>query len=230
MNLAKAYLLENDPFSANRVLFNHSDDIVDLPEKKKAALFAAYARYLGMVAGEGLRNEGERMVVALAAIAPEDTSEFVDRFLIGRAFAEVGFKSRSSEFLKLALDSAPHEPWRRRVAFELATNQYREGEYSEAAEHYSSLLDGTADKTTLLAQIKLAEIALMEKRTDDCLAFCRQIWKHDINDQQKATTLSLMGKAFQKQGRHRIAAICFSGMVPLEVDGKPSTEQTSALN
>ncbi len=218
MNLAKAYLLESDPFSSNRVLFNNVDAVIDPSERKKAAVFAAYARFLGMVPGEGLRNEGERMVIALAAIAPSDAEEFTDRLIIGRAFFEVGFGSRSTEFLQLALESAPHLHWRRRVAFELATNQYRSGELADAAKNYETLLDGEPDATSILAQIKLAEIALSQKQLERCLAYCQQIWQQNITEEQKANTLSIMGRAYQRLGRHEIAAVCFSGILPQEAD------------
>ena len=216
MNLAKSYLLESDPFSANRILFNHAESVIDLSEKKKAAVFSAYARYLGMVPSEGLRNEGERMVVALATITPEDASGFVDRLLIGRAFFEVGFNSRATEFLQLALEIAPNNYWRRRVSFELATILYRSGELSAAAEHFSLLLQGEPDVSSLLAQIKLADIALSQNKPEQCLETCKDIWKQNISDDQKAKTLSMMGQAYQRLGRHHVAAIYFSGMVPHE--------------
>ncbi|QEG23356.1 tetratricopeptide repeat protein [Mariniblastus fucicola] len=225
MNLSKAYLLASDPFSANRVLFNHADAVVDKSQRRKAAVFSAYARYLGMAAGDGLRNEAERMVVALASISPEDTVGFVDRLLIGRAFYEVGFKSRSTEFLQLALEAAPNEHWRRRVAFELATNQYRAGELSAAAEHYQSLVGSTPDATSLYAQLKLADIALSQRDPEKCLTICREIWRQNISEPQKAETLSLMGRAYQRLGRHEVAALCFSGLLPHKV-----VEATSPVN
>ncbi len=216
MNLAKAYLLENDPFSANRVLFVHADFVIDPAEKKKAAVFSAYARYLGTIPSEGLRNEGERMVVALASIRTEDANTFTDRLLIGRAFFEVGFTGRSNEFLEIALDAVPHEHWRRRVAFELATNQYRSGELVAATTHFETLLQGPPDATRLLAQLRLADIALSQKKPERCLEICQQIWLLDITEEQKVETLSLMGRSYQRLGRHQVAAICFSGMVPHE--------------
>ncbi len=231
LNLAQAHLLENDPFSANRALFTHADDIVDAQKKKKAALFAAYARYLGMVPGEGLSNEGERMVIALAALSPEDTDEFIERLLIGRAFSEVGFQNRASDFLSLALESAPNEKWRRRVAFELATNHFRGGELSEASKHYRLLLVGEPDDSSRMAQMKLAEIALKLREYDSCISICRDVWKQEIGDAQKMETLSLMGKAFQQKGRYRTAAACFSGVFPDE-SGNLSAEPnpTASVN
>lgn len=228
MNLAKAYLLENDPFSANRILFNETDSVIDLPEQKKAAVFAAYARYLGMVPGEGLRNEGERMVVALASITPEDAPGFVDRLLIGRAFFEVGFDSRSTEFLELALKIAPHENWRRRVAFELATNLYRSGELTESEKLLQTLIGDQPDQTSLLSQLMLARIALSQKRSELCLEICQQIWSQDIGDDQKIETLSMMGRAYQQLGRHQVAALCFSGMVPHEINKATATDPSKS--
>ena len=50
MTLAKSYLLENDPFSANKVLFDHAPSIVDENAQRLAAVLSAYSRFLGTTA------------------------------------------------------------------------------------------------------------------------------------------------------------------------------------
>ena len=39
-------------------------------------------------------------------------------------------------------------------------------------------------------------------------------WKSELDDQQKRTTLQLLGEAYQLKGEHHTAALCFAGMLP----------------
>jgi tetratricopeptide (TPR) repeat protein len=230
MNHARAYMFESDPFSTNRVLFNYADSVISPRAQRLASVLSAYSRFLGMIPEEGLRNEGERMVVALAAVQPDDTETFVDKLLVGRAFYEVGFASQSNQLLERALDEAPHKNWRRRVAFELANNRFRSGDFKSAAELFQTVVDESSDESqggqSLLSQFKLAECALASKQPDLCLQFCKQIWELDLNKEQKLQTLSLMGLAYQRLDRHHVAAICFSGMLPHQFNDVNQLEKT----
>lgn len=221
MVLAKSYLLVSDPFTANKVLFEHSDQIQTPSVQRLAAVYGAYARYLGTAPAVGLRNEGERMVVALAAVEPDDLTDFVDMLLVGRAFFEVGFTSRSTELLEKSFEAAKSENWSRRIAFEIGVNHYREGNYQLAADVFEKLSASLSDEAGVLAKIKLAEISLYLRKPRRCVNLCNELWEVELTDQQKANLLSVMGNAYQQLDLHHAAAVCFSGMLPQAVDSSP---------
>ena len=227
MTLAKAYLLESDPFSANKVLFNHASAITEPKVVRLAAVLGAYARFLGTTPSEGLRNEGERLVVALAALQSNDLTNFVDELLVGRAFFEVGFTHRAAELLKASTDHAEHDYWKRRIAYELAIHHFRSGEPESAMTLLTELSSTFRDKVGILAQLKLAEVKLLQKKSADCIRLCQQLWEFPLEQDQKSRTLSMMGQAYQQLGRHHAAAVCFSGMVP-KSDGDPMLEALEA--
>ena len=214
MTLAKAYLLESDPFSANRVLFDYSKSLQDVDSERLAAVLGAYSRYLGTTPTEGLRNEGERLVIALANLRTEDLTDFVDELLVGRAYFEVGFTQRATEMFERATEHATQEFWKRRIAYELAVNHFRMGEYEESATTLVELSKTFRDQIGILAQIKLAEIRLKQKKAAECLLLCQQLWAHSLSKPQMAKTLTMMGKSYQQLGRPHAAAVCFSGMLP----------------
>lgn len=62
------------------------------------------------------------------------------------------------------------------------------------------------------AQLRLADIALREGKTNDCLARCQALLKAKKGD--KTEVLTLMGRAYQLAGDHRRAAKCFAGEMP----------------
>ena len=215
LTLARSYLLKSDPFSANKVLFDNADSIIDPSANRKAAVLGAYARYLGAPAVEGLQNQAERLIIALTSITPEDTANFIDALIIGRAFFEVGFTSRSTKLMKQAQSKATREFWSRKIAYEVGTHHYRSGDFFEAEEVFEQLAGGD-DEIGTKAKLKWAEISLAADAPDRSLELCKQLWTRQLDHSEKVATLSLMGKSYQQLGRHRAAAVCFSGMVPHE--------------
>lgn len=229
MTLVKSYLLVNDPFSANKLLFENEKLIEDERSKRLASALAAYSRYLGTTPSIGLRNEGERLVIALAAINPSELTGFVDRLLIGRALFEVGFTHRSMELLNDALAEAQEGSWKRRVAYEIGLHRFRSGEIELADEILSEIAEDLIDPVGIMAQLLLAEISLRRKQPERCLKLSNQIWKLPLSDSQKSKTLKMMGLAYQKLGQHYSAAVCFSGMVP-QAAAEPNGITTPLVN
>ena len=100
------------------------------------------------------------MIIALAAIEPEDLTDFVDELLVGRTFFEVGFTTRSTELMQLALNHASPGEWQRRIAFELAMHRLRSGDTELAVGILTEVAGDLKDAVGIRAQLKLAEIML----------------------------------------------------------------------
>ena len=216
MLLAKCYLLDNNPYSANKVIFDFREDLRSDGAQRLAAMLGAFSRYLRMSPVEGLRNEGERLIVALVALKPEDYREFVDQLLVGRGFFEIGLKERSTELLQQAMESAERPYWRRRIAFELGLLRHRAGELDKATVAFEEVARDTSDQPGLLAKLRLAQIALANDKPKETLRHCEDIidLKHKLSEEMRGKVLNAMGMAYRKLNLNHAAAVCFAGMYP----------------
>lgn len=221
--MSRAYLLRNEPFAANKVLFDNEAQIETPTSRHLAAAYGAYARYLGLPISDGIRNERTRLIIALSAVDSNDTENFLDALLIARAHFAAGFSSRAMQLAEQAMNGATSAYWKRQAAYDLATLRYNAGDLEEALTAFAVIFEqnpieasDVVDTLGIKAQLKCAAISLTLKRPEDCLDHCQQIWAKSkgLTEAQKAETLTLMGTAYQRLGRHRTAAVCFSGMVP----------------
>jgi hypothetical protein len=64
------------------------------------------------------------------------------------------------------------------------------------------------------AMLQLARIDLNAERRDSCLRTCRDLLKTQPDSSVVQEALKLMGLAYERQGDHYQAAICFAGMLP----------------
>ncbi|MEM7454252.1 MAG: hypothetical protein AAF456_07840 [Planctomycetota bacterium] len=214
MTLARAYLLDNDPYSANRALFDNVDALSDDRTRRIAGIFGSYARFITTASSPDHGYERERLLLSLSAVASDEIEGFVDEMLIGRAFFEVGLTQQSGELFERALSRSDSDTWRERIAFELGMQRYRSGNEDEAAGIFSEIAAVSQDRQGVLAKMMLARIFLQRKEAEACLQICRDLWAGPLEDQDKGITLEIMGKAYQLLDQHHSAAVCFSGMVP----------------
>jgi tetratricopeptide (TPR) repeat protein len=101
------------------------------------------------------------------------------------------------------------------ITHELAEIALVAGRQDEAVRRFSNLLEGADRALARRAGLRLAEIALAEQRTEDCL----ELWHRMLADPSKsdaAAILHLMGAAFEQAGDYRQAAVCFAGQSPAQ--------------
>ncbi len=241
MTMATAYLLRNESLASNRILFDNEAYIQSPTAQHLASVYGAYARLLGRPEKNGMRTERMQLIVALSSIEPKDVDNFIDALLVARAFFAVGFTSKAMDLANYAMTNAVHPYWKRQAAYDLATLRYGAGELEEALDAFAVIFreNSTAfgdeiDRLGIKAQLKCAIISMQlgdtpeskEKWAKNCLSHCQELWKLQLNEDQKSQTLSLMGQAYRQLGRHRTAAVCFSGMIPKDdgTFGKAETQ------
>ena len=221
MVLAKSYLLSADPFSANRVLFNQAKSV---PEQSKhlATVIASHARFQAMEPVNGLQSEGERLVLALAALTPSDTIDFVDHLIVSRAYADVGFGSKAIEHLDLAAAQSSGDYWGHRIRFELADRLYRVNDLENATDALNEIRLMSDEPLSIDVASLRARIQFDQAEYLSCEQTCRSLLALPLKDDAKLKTLELLGKTYQQTGKHYAAALCFAGLLPQSVTSDES--------
>ncbi len=217
MTLAKAYLLDSDPFSANQVLFDNSPSLADERSKRLASVISTYARFQAVKPLSGLQNEGERLVLALVALHPDDPQNFIDHLLVSRAYNDVGFGSKAIEHLSVASSNVTSGYWENRIRFELSEMLYRDAEFEQANETLQTITATSNQPLRMKVQLLNARIQLALGLPLDCESICQTLLKLPLDEESKKQTLELLGKAYQQSGRHYSAALCFAGLLPEDV-------------
>ncbi len=216
LTMSRAYLLSNQPFSANQVLFTHHRAFQGTELEPTAAVLGCYARFVG-VTDEISRDIESHRLLAAVAMAPDNQYEnFLDIYIAARAYQELGFQERAIEKLTLAADSTTIATWRRRFLFELGVQLTYAGNLEKATPIFEFLMEGDEDQWLENSLLQLAQIYVTRQRNRDCIMICEQLWGRSLSDAAKKTTLDAMGRAYRNLGEHHSAALCFAGMIPTQ--------------
>ena len=227
MTLARAYLLSGDPFSANSVLFNAGPELEGAKTKRLASVFATFARFQHVKPKVGLQDEGQRLVIALASLAPEDVTSFADSLIVANAYSAVGLRSKAIDNLNVSLETAPAGYWSERIRLQLAKMYFDASDYTQANAVIESFGAVSPDR---LPEVLLlhASIQFESDQHAACESICRRLLAMEIDDETKAQALEVLGRSLQKAGNHYAAAICFAGLLPDTGDLPEATNASEA--
>lgn len=223
MTLSKAYLLNDDPDSANQVLFDQSQAIIGDSQRRLASVFSSFARYQRNPSRGGLQDEGQRLVMALAMMKPDDPKGFADALIVSQAYALVGIKTKAIESLKQALATAPAGFWSERIRLELAKAYYEAEKLQEADETIAGFGQVTLG---MLPQVLLlhANVKFDAQQLDQCEAICRRIVSLDVDQSIQAEALNKLGMVLNEKGQHYAATLCFAGLLPEPIKANSDSE------
>ncbi len=214
LTMSRAYLLSNQPASANQVLFENQLSFRGTDLEATAAVLGSYARYLSVSDASSLNSESSRLLSAVAMAADQNYENFIDIYIAARAWQELGFREKAIEKLTLAADSTTISIWRRQILFELGVQLKLAGKEDQAISVFEFLLDDEPDQWQQKALLQLCQLFIQQKRTAECLAICERLLDDELNESDKKTTLNVMGRAYREMGEHHSAALCFAGMLP----------------
>ena len=214
LNLARAYLLNNDPYSANKVLFENFDLINTSQRSNVVGFLSSFARYLGTSDKVSQSKARERLMISLIMIKDSDLETVFDKVIASRAYSEMGLIQRSNQLLKLAENENSVDRWRRKIEFQLAIQQFDDIDDHEAIEILSRLAKDASDSVGQNAALRLAKYDLHHNQYQACLKRCHLLTQTASDQQIIIEALNVMGSAYRRLGQHRSAAVCFSGMVP----------------
>jgi tetratricopeptide (TPR) repeat protein len=216
LTMARSYLISNQPFSANQVLFDNRNAFSDSDLKPTAAVIGSYARYVGVTDESSLKAERERLLEAVMMAKDEQYSNFIDLYVAARAFQALGFQNQAIEKLNLAADSTTIEFWKRRFLFEMAVQLSIAKKNNDATAIFKYLIAGGEDEWITKSLLQLAQIYETEKKASECIEICQRLWSNNLSDEEKQATLNMLGKSYRLLGEHHSAALCFAGMIPVK--------------
>lgn len=215
LTMARAYLLSNQPLSANQVLFEHRKSFEGSQQEHTAAFLGSFSRYIGMSDEDNLRAESDRLLATLASMEHREVPTFLDSYLAANAWRVLGFRNRTIASLSLALQSEANVFWRRQFLFELAGELKLNSQSDDAIAIFEALkkeLDDTIADSSLLS---LADLYQQQKKSKECIAICQQLLARKLEEEDIERVLQIMGKSYRQLGEMHSAALCFAGMVPI---------------
>jgi tetratricopeptide (TPR) repeat protein len=224
LSLAAAYLLADNAHAAAQVLMEGRDAIKAREDMKHLAAFAnCYAQFKVAKDQLDILRAGRNLVDTLSDL-PEvgDLGDYW-HLLIGAAFREVGLSSQMVTVYQSALKKNISEWVATEIGEQLVAYWKLNGDH-EAMRTW--LLE---NQSSIQSSLRLAEVSLRGERYEECRNTCRELLKHDAAPEQKQQALRLLGLAYQGEGEHYKAALCFAGMLPGEQPGS-NPEPTSAAD
>lgn len=218
LTVARAYLLENQPLSANQILFNQRAAFAGSTEEMSAAILGSFARLTASTDRFALNAETERLLTLLANANDDDFAHFLDIYIAAKAWQRIGFSDRAIELLKLAIESTNILTWRHQFLFELGVLLRQSGSSDDAVAVFEFLTDSDTGIWRQHSMFHLSKLYLDRKQTKESLATSIQLLNFQLDQQQKEVVLHNMGTAYRILGKHHSAALCFAGMIPTNLD------------
>ena len=218
VNQARSYILMGDPFSANEALFKNKEFIkTDGHFEKIASVLGAFARTRGLNDKLKVNNEKAhvRLLTALSALPDSKDVSFADQYISSLAYSSLGWKQHALGAIDRAIASPDGGAWRRQLSFEAALLTKEFGQTDRALAILQSLTTED-DSWRVRALEEIASMFVDNGQVAESITVYRTLWKSPLSDQQKAETLKGLGLAYQKQGKHYAAVLCFSGILPKE--------------
>jgi tetratricopeptide (TPR) repeat protein len=215
LTMARAYLLSNQPLSANQVLFEHRKSFEGSKLEHTAAFLGSFSRYIGMSDEKNLKAESDRLLAALALMEHREAPTFIDSYVAAHAWRVLGFRGRTISSLSLALQSQDNVFWRRQFQFELASELKLNNQSAEAIAIFETLTQDMEDTIADSSLLSLAELYQQQKKSKECIAICQQLLVRKLEEADIERVLQIMGKSYRQLGEMHSAALCFAGMVPI---------------
>jgi tetratricopeptide (TPR) repeat protein len=214
LTLAAAYLMANNPQAAHAALLDVREQVVQEPFRPVAAFLEAFARYRAHSNRTVADREATDLLAALIVMRRSDHFGSIGDLLVGRAYLALGMNDEVIAIYEKARDRA-RGTFATEMSFVLADLLITTSQRDRARELLIPVANANIRTWTARAQLRLSEIALDEKKPDECLAWCRRL--QDGNEVEAPTVEKLMGRAYERKGDHRRAAQCFAGQrVPPE--------------
>jgi tetratricopeptide (TPR) repeat protein len=209
--LAAAHATSETPQPALSVLAKHRDVFPDDSFRRTASFLAAYARYRQAALQKRELRYEQDLLTTLVQLPAETPLKSYGQHLVARTYAELGLWEEAARTLEHALPQA-HGALAQEMKYRLAVALLTANKTAKAEKLLTELADGS-DRWTRLAAFQLAKLDLEAKRLDACLDRCRQLMD-DGAGLNAAEVLTVMGRAYERQGRFALAAQCFAGQVP----------------
>ncbi len=214
LTLARAYLFNGDPASANQTVFENANAFNDSPLKAAVTILSTFSQFIGVEDENSLNVATERLVHVLSSTRNNQLTSFLDLYIAGRAYQELGFSIKAIEKFNVAKDATNLPIWKNKILFALAVELEKVGQAKDAANIYTFLIEADQTEWGVSAGLQLAELFLNNNMPKECINVCNNLIAQNPEQVEKAKLLSMMGYSFRKLNKHHASALCFAGIFP----------------
>lgn len=214
LTLAAAHLLTDNPRAANAILLEHRELIN--PERFRAAtvFLDTLARFRAATDRRQRQREAGDLLTALLMARGDPILGPSGLVLMGQAYQEMGMHEEMVRVYEKALPSL-RGALAAQLALALADGYSGLDRRDAAVAMYRRVIEGGASSGARHARLRLAEIALAEKKPQECLKSCRELL------QEKAAVdvpvvLRMMASAYEQMGARDKAIRCLQGELPAD--------------
>lgn len=214
--LATAYLLEDNPWAANQVIFESRDLLGDSPVAAEAAFLGSYSRYLGSQTTVAKNKEEPRLLAALTASALGPGLTPAGASLVSDAWRRLGFNDRAAQAITSHVTVGAGEYWDGRLALMLAECRKLDGAPDDAARVLGRVARQADSNVSAQATLELARLQHSKGDYSAAISSARSLLDPAVDDTFRKAALGVMGSAYQRLEQPYAAALCFAGICPLD--------------
>ncbi|HWG43732.1 MAG TPA: tetratricopeptide repeat protein [Gemmataceae bacterium] len=219
ITLAAAHLLTDNPRAANTVLLEHRELVSQEHYRNAAAFLDTLARFRAITDRRMRQRESSELLTALLTVRDDPIVGPSGLVLMGQAYQELGMHEEMVRVYEKALPKL-RGPLASELLLALADAWYERGESALTADKreaalslYRKVIAGGPSNGARRARLRLAQIALTEKKPQDCLKSCRELLQEKTGVDVPAV-LRLMAGAYEQAGERDKAIRCLSGELP----------------
>jgi tetratricopeptide (TPR) repeat protein len=219
ITMAVAHLLTDNPRAANAVLLEHRELVSQENYRPAAAFLDTLARFRALTDRRMRQREASDLLTALLAVRDDAIVGPSALVLMGQAYQELGMHEEMVRVYGKALPKL-RGPLASELSLALADAWYGRGDSVPTADKreaalklYQKVIAGGPSSGARRARLRLAQIALAEKKTQDCLKCCRELLQEKAGVDVPAV-LRLMAGAYEQAGERDKAIRCLSGELP----------------
>ncbi len=212
LTTAAAHLLTDNPRAANAVLREHRELVSRESYRNAAAFLDTLARFRAATDRRQRQREAVDLLSILLTAADDPLLGPEGLALMGQAYRELGMQEEMMRFYQKALKRL-HGSLATKLTLELAEEQWSAGKAEAARPLYQRLVAEGPSNEAKRARLRLAEIDLAGKRSQECLKSCRELLQEKAGV-DAAAVLRLMAQAYEQLGDHEKAIRCLSGQMP----------------
>ena len=212
LTTAAAHLLTENPRAANAVLREHRELVNRDNYRNAAAFLDTLARFRAATDRRQRQREAVDLLSVLLTVPNDPLLGPEGLALMGQAYRELGMQEEMTRFYQKALKRL-RGPLATKLTLELAEEHWSAGKPESALPFYQQLIAEGPTSEAKRARLRLAEIALAGKKSQECLKSCRELLQ-DKGGVDAAAVLRLMAQAYEQLGEHDKAIRCLSGQLP----------------
>lgn len=158
-------------------------------------------------------SRAKRVAEALVSIGEGRLLGPIGYLLAGQTYREIGHFDRVAGLYDAATQFV-RGPLAIRMMFEAAERYDQLDFREEARKRYSVVAVIDREEWGLKAELRLADLAVRDRRGQECVSRCRALIGRKGIDTSEV--LALMGRGYEFLKQYRLAADCFAGRVPAE--------------